>query len=63
MDLCCRAAAAGCMMVVSINVEAKGVLKDLSMLKLGHLVLEDPDDTARHHATATLQHICELPSC
>ena len=49
-------------MVVSINVEAKGVLKDLSMLKLGHLVLEDPDDTARHHATATLQHICELPS-
>jgi len=57
-----RAAAAGCMMVVSINVEAKGVLKDLSMLKLGHLVLEDPDDTARHHATATLQHICELPA-
>jgi len=57
-----RAAAAGCMMVVSINVEAKGVLKDLAMVKLGHLVLEDPDDTARHHATATLQHICELPA-
>eukprot|EP00657_Telonema_sp_P-1_P008954 TRINITY_DN3151_c0_g1_i2.p2 TRINITY_DN3151_c0_g1~~TRINITY_DN3151_c0_g1_i2.p2 ORF type:complete len:104 (+),score=32.11 TRINITY_DN3151_c0_g1_i2:243-554(+) len=49
------------MMATSINVEAKRVLMESSMVRLGQLVLEDPDDTARHHATATLQHICELP--
>jgi len=57
-----RAAAAGCLMVVSINVEAKKELTKMALLRLGQLVLEDPDDTARHHATATLQHICELPA-
>lgn len=57
-----RAAAAGCMMSTSINIEAKSVLQDLALAKLGQLVLQDPDDTARHHATATLQHICELPA-
>eukprot|EP00658_Telonema_sp_P-2_P074629 TRINITY_DN638_c0_g1_i8.p1 TRINITY_DN638_c0_g1~~TRINITY_DN638_c0_g1_i8.p1 ORF type:complete len:367 (-),score=92.63 TRINITY_DN638_c0_g1_i8:255-1355(-) len=57
-----RAAAVGCMMVTSINVQAKAEMKDVALVRLGQLVLEDPDDTARHHATATLQHICELPA-
>jgi len=57
-----RAAAAGCMMSTSINIEAKSILNELALAKLGELVLHDPDDTARHHATATLQHICELPA-
>merc|ERR1711988_1545525 len=56
-----RAAAAGTLMVITINVQGKTVVKDHAMERLGMLVLQDPDDTARHHATAALQHICELP--
>jgi len=48
-------------MSITINVEAKTVVREIAMDRLGQLVLEDPDDTARHHATAALQHICEAP--
>jgi len=56
-----RAASAGALMSITINVEAKTVVREIAMDRLGQLVLEDPDDTARHHATAALQHICEAP--
>jgi len=56
-----RAAAAGTLMVITINVHGKKVVMDNAMETLGMLVLQDPDDTARHHATAALQHICEAP--
>lgn len=56
-----RAAAAGTLMVITINVTGKKVVREHAMERLGVLVLQDPDDTARHHATAALQHICEAP--
>lgn len=56
-----RAAAAGTLMVITVNVEGKKLVKEHAMERLGLLVLQDPDDTARHHATAALQHICEAP--
>merc|ERR1711988_148873 len=57
-----RAAAAGTLMAITINVQGKKEVKDHAMERLGNLVLSDPDDTARHHATAALQHICEAPA-
>lgn len=58
-----RTAAAGTLMVVTVNIQGKTVVKEHAMERLGLLVLNDPDDTARHHATAALQHICEHPQC
>merc|ERR1711939_939594 len=57
-----RAAAAGTVMTITINIEGKKVVREHAMERLGLLVLQDPDDTARHHATAALQHICEDPN-
>lgn len=57
-----RAAAAGTLMVITINIQGKKVVREHAMERLGLLVLQDPDDTARHHATAALQHICEDPN-
>jgi len=56
-----RTSAAGTLMVITVNIEGKSVVKEHAMERLGLLVLHDPDDTARHHATAALQHICEHP--
>jgi len=56
-----RAAAAGTFMGLTINVDAKRIVREEAMERLGMLVLQDPDDTARHHATAALQQICEDP--
>jgi len=57
-----RAAAAGTLMTITINIEGKKVVREHAMERLGVLVLQDPDDTARHHATAAMQHICEDPN-
>ena len=57
-----RAAAAGTLMVLAINIHGKLAIKEHAMERLGMLVLQDPDDTARHHATAALQHVCEAPA-
>jgi hypothetical protein len=48
-------------MVITVNVQGKALVQEHAMERLGLLVLHDPDDTARHHATAALQHICEAP--